>query len=56
VGINQGGFLGQPLVGIEGVGGFCILGAVDHHQEKASQAVMTWETLFVKTSVWITIF
>ena len=28
-GADGGGFLGQPLVGIEGVGGFCLLGTAD---------------------------
>ena len=35
VGVDQSGLLGQPLVGIEGVGGFCLLGAADHRQEKS---------------------
>ena len=39
-GADGGGFLGQPLVCIEGVGGFCLLGTADHRQEKASQAVI----------------
>ena len=44
VGINQGGFLGQPLVGIEGVGCFCLLGAADHRQEKSLPGRKTvWE-------------
>ena len=34
-GADGGGFLGQPLVGIEGVGGFCLLGTADHRQEKS---------------------